>query len=189
MPLVNPMDAFKQGQMRGSVNSPVSGIGAAIKGILADARSKGLLQAQSQFQTAGANQNAIDKEDRAATAEALPRKTIIAGATPVEDRTFNEPGTTDIMKGSAPDPLKQIMAGILSTFTPKTDTPGVKEEVTPPPDDTNKFTEVNSKLKDATQSQATAQEGDDEVITIRFKNGATAQMTVGQARAKGYPIE
>ncbi len=66
MPLApSPMESFGIGQSIGQANSPVTGIGMAIQNIVDDARKKGLLAAQSQFQTAGANQNAIAKETRA----------------------------------------------------------------------------------------------------------------------------
>jgi hypothetical protein len=50
----SPLSAFQMGQARGRANSPVTGIGLAIQNIVDDARKKGLLQSQSQFQTEGA---------------------------------------------------------------------------------------------------------------------------------------
>ena len=57
--------AFDIGKEIGAARSPVNGLGQAIRNIMDTARKKGLLQAQSQFQTEGANLNAIAKEERA----------------------------------------------------------------------------------------------------------------------------
>ena len=98
----SPMEAFAMGQARGTANSPITGIGMAIQNIVDDARKKGLLKAQSQYQTEGSNQNEIFKENRETERGYLPKKTIFAGATEKEDRVFNEPANVDISQQPRP---------------------------------------------------------------------------------------
>lgn len=78
--LGGPLAAFQMGQTAGEASSPVSGLGEAIRNILDTARKGGLLQTQSAAQSAGANQNAIASEQRAAAAGELGTRTIFAGA-------------------------------------------------------------------------------------------------------------
>lgn len=63
-----------------------SSIGIAIKGILADARAKGLLKAQSEFQTAGANELDILKTNRAEENMNKPSSVFIPGTSAETDR-------------------------------------------------------------------------------------------------------
>lgn len=79
MPLsLDPLAAFQTGQVIGQANSPVTGIGMAIKNIVEDARQKGLLQAQSTYQAMGSDVAARAKESREEARLGLPTSTIFA---------------------------------------------------------------------------------------------------------------
>jgi hypothetical protein len=110
MPLgPDPFQAFQIGSQIGKVNSPVSGLGDAIRGILDDARKKGLLQAQSQFQGEASNQVNILKEGRAEERLGLPKTTIFAGPGG-ERETVDTTRGTDVKSLPAPDPLAAFFA-------------------------------------------------------------------------------
>lgn len=75
----SPLEAFQMGTARGAANSPVTGIGLAIENVVKQANAKGLLRAQSQFQSEGADRNAILKEGRAEERLDLPKPTSTIG--------------------------------------------------------------------------------------------------------------
>jgi hypothetical protein len=105
---VNPMDTFRLG---GQVNSPAYGIGNAIRGVLDTARKRGLLQAQSQYQSEGANTNAILAEQRKLYDESLPAETLVIGKTKEEDRSVPHlKGQKVLVRSSGvPDDFGQMM--------------------------------------------------------------------------------
>lgn len=109
---LDPMQGFQIGQAIGSARSPVTELGQTVKNIVENARKKGLLEAQSQFQTAGANQNAILKEGREEARLKLPTTTKFVGATDDQDRdvTHLRGETVKAMPKPAPLTLAQELS-------------------------------------------------------------------------------
>ena len=101
---LGPLAAFGVGQQIGKSNSPITGIGLAIQNVVDDARKKGLLQAQSQFQTEGADILAKRKEGRAELDLLKPKTTRFIGATEAEDRIITGTRGEDV-KGLSRKPF------------------------------------------------------------------------------------
>jgi len=125
----SPMEAFAMGQARGTANSPITGIGMAIQNIVDDARKKGLLKAQSQYQTEGSNQLDILKTEREEANLLKPKETIFAGATPEQDRTITAPRGTDVKSLPKEDDSAALLASIFGGGA-SIGTPNKKEVVT-----------------------------------------------------------
>lgn len=83
------MSAFQVGREIGKVNSPVSGIGDAIRNILDNARKRGLLQDQSIYQAQGSIQADAAKRTAEEAERNLPQDVTFVGASPAQDRTIS----------------------------------------------------------------------------------------------------
>ena len=185
MALPGAMEAFQLGQAGGIANSPVTGIGIAIKRVVDDAQKKGLLRAQSQFQGEATNQTNILKEGRAETALGMPKSTQIVSPT-TGDVINTVEGTRggDVKVAPAENPLNAFISKLAESMiptTPAAETPAV----TPAVKSTGGGGVLDNIIPNRVQPAVTAppQEGDEEIITVRFPNGTTQEMTVGQARA------
>jgi len=100
----NPMDYFQMGRAGGAARSPVMGIGSAIRGILEQSKSMGLLQAQSTYQAQGSNAVNIAKENREIAANPGRNKLNVIGRGTVKtydiepgSHTATQPATTQTM--------------------------------------------------------------------------------------------
>ena len=125
----SPLEAFTMGQDIGRANSPITGIGTAIQNIVDDARKKGLLKAQSQYQTEGSNQLDILKTEREEANLLKPKETIFAGATAEQDRTITAPRGTDVKALPQEDSTSALLASIFGGGA-SIGTPNKKEVVT-----------------------------------------------------------
>jgi len=114
----SPLESFQMGKEGGRANSPITGIGLAIQNIVDDARKKGLLKAQSQFQMEGADQNAILKEGRAEERLGLPKTTTFIGATEDQDRTYTGTRGEDVKSLPKEDKSSALMEAILRKMMP-----------------------------------------------------------------------
>jgi hypothetical protein len=99
----SPLDAFNVGQSIGRANSPVTGIGMAIKNVLENAQKRGLLKAQSQFQAGASNQVNILKEGREEAKRDLPLTTTFFDPSAPEGQQ-----TTDVQTTRGAGPAKAV---------------------------------------------------------------------------------
>lgn len=159
----NALGAFEAGVAGGKTRGP-SGVGGAIRGILENARKVGLLQAQSGFQTAGANQNAILKENREiANNPGRDKLNVIgaAGGVTTEDilpgsKTVSAPGGRAL---SAAEDMEQMI--ILR----------------------NKMKAQGNPIGNPVVGNPI---GGADIVTIQFNDGTTADMPREQAISNGY---
>ena len=155
----NSMNMFQAG-VAGGRTQGMSGAGGAIRGILEQARKVGLLGAQSAFQSAGANQVNIAKENRQAE----------------RDQDFINLHTVGVGGGTTSTPIRRedkVIKQPTEAVNPFADLEALR-----------KLKEQSTQDGNAPQGGGNVPAGD--TVTIQYNDGTSEVMTTDQAKAQGY---